>query len=334
MRGNEAQGQHLLRDFTHVMAPGQKAQTDTKAGPYNWQATDGKTNTWSEQYGLSSGRPTGGQGQKARVRATVTRTPALTPTPTSAPTPVCDAGGGDPDIAYTALPTDVLRCGGVPSLGFEATGTNEFGDAVGLRGGGGPLGSVRVEFVSLACQSGSAFDGTCVSAPGATYIHPITANVYAVDNSTNPASPGALLATVTQAQAIGYRPTADPVRCTGPNLGDWFNPASGMCERGFNQILTFTFPVGTVLPSQVIWTVAFNTTHSGYNPIGEGAACFSSPSGCPYDALNVGAFTFPNAPYAGTDLNSDVLYISQDGQPLQPETGTAGFTPLGEVRYR
>jgi len=62
-------------------------------------------------------------------------------------------------------------------------------------------------------------------------------------------------------------------------------------------VLTFNFPSGTPLPDNV-WTVAFNTTHYGANPIGEGAACFGTSGGCPHDSLNVDdkSYTGPRTP--------------------------------------
>jgi len=39
------------------------------------------------------------------------------------------------------------------------------------------------------------------------------------------------------------------------------------CYNGFAQTVTITMPAVT-LPNQVIWSVAYNTSHSGYYPIG------------------------------------------------------------------
>ncbi|TVT30043.1 hypothetical protein FNH05_29640 [Amycolatopsis rhizosphaerae] len=264
--------------------------------------------------------------------------------------PVCNAGGG-PNVAYTAMPTDVLRCPNLPSLGFEATGTSEFGDEVGLAAtGSGTLSSLRVMFASYGCsQSGHWNTRDCVTTPGATFTHPITANVYAVDNTGPTPRPGALLATTTQTFTISYRPSADPANCAGPDAGMWFNPAVGACESKIRQLLTFTFPgTATPLPSQVIWTVAFNTTHYGYSPIGVNTDCFRSNPGCGYDSLNVGTRTFPNAPYAGTDVDPNGAFLNSaipssycDGGAggtgtlrldTAPTDCWADYKPLGEIR--
>lgn len=249
---------------------------------------------------------------------------------------ICNAGEGDTTAAYNAMPFGVIDCF-KPSLGFEATSTNEFGDRVGLAGTAKQLASLKVLFASWACQSGHWFDDNCATAPGATFTHPITANIYAVDSSTTPPSPGALLSTVTVTQTIPYRPSADT---TGQCLdtGQWFNPqapAGERCTDFASTVLTFTFPAGTTLPPEVIWTVAFNTTHYGYAPIGEGAACFTGAGGCPYDSLNVGAESYPNAPYAGTDVSADEAFRSVTtggvAGPLQAESGWAANRPLGEI---
>ena len=42
------------------------------------------------------------------------------------------------------------------------------------------------------------------------------------------------------------------------------------------------------LPAKAIISVEYDTTHYGYDPIGESAPCFGSSGGCPYDSLNVG----------------------------------------------
>ncbi|MEV6315345.1 hypothetical protein [Streptomyces sp. NPDC051776] len=265
------------------------------------------------------------------------------------PTPpgTCNFGGQAPGTVYTAIPANFPACQGAPSLGFEATGTSEFGDEVGLSSTG-DLSTLKVDFQSFACSvSGHWNTGDCVTTPGATFTHPITANIYAVDNSGPVPAPGALLATVTQTQTIPFRPSANPA-CTGTDAGKWMNPATNQCVNSIAAPLTFTFPAGTSLPSQVIWTVAFNTTHYGYNPIGEGAACFSTPLGCPYDSLNVGANTYSGAPYVGTDVDPNGAFLNSSIPSSYCDGGAGGtgtlrldtaptdcwadFKPLGEIR--
>jgi hypothetical protein len=102
--------------------------------------------------------------------------------------------------------------------------------------------------------------------------------------------------------------------------------------------------VSTTEPEEAA-AVQFNTTHAGYNPIGEAPSCFQdvkndpNKPGCGYDSLNVGAKSYVNAPYAGTDVNSTSVYRSHGnanyGAPfvaLSPDSvGWAGYRPLGKI---
>lgn len=248
--------------------------------------------------------------------------------PFAGPTaPVCDAG--DTSLAYNAFPFGVVNC--VPSsLGFQAQRANEFGDGVGLAGSARILDNLQVVFVSYACSvSGQWNNADCVTAAGATFNQRITAKIYSSDLST-------VLATATQTFAIPYRPSADP-SCPAANGNPagarWVNPATGLCQNSILKVLTFTnwttSPV--TLPDDVVWTVQFNTSSSGYNPVG---ACNSTPD-CAYDSLNVGAKSYPNAPYAGTDTVEDLAYISTQTSPLlQTDTGWTGFRPLGAIKTK
>lgn len=225
--------------------------------------------------------------------------------------PICDRG--DSNIAYNAMPYGVTNCYR-GALGFEANNVNEFGDGVGLAGTGRHLSTLQVMFASYACESGGG--ATCTTTPGTTFTHPITANVYALNDLTTP------IATVTQTQTFPYRPSADPAHCP-QSPTQWYNPARGACSNSIGTVVTFRF-TGQTLPDQVVWTVAYNTEHSGYHPIG-------APG--PYNSLNVGATSFTGAPYAGTDLDPDVAYISAGSptNPLHAETDWTGFRPLGAV---
>jgi hypothetical protein len=191
------------------------------------------------------------------------------------------AAAAGPAVVYDNTPHPLP--GNLPSWAFEATGASEFGDRVGFATGSArDLETVTVVLSSWGCQAGHWYSGDCLTVPGATFTHPITLNVYAVGPG---ASPGALLATLTQTFAIPYRPSADPVNCTD---GRWFDAGSGTCFNG--KVVTITFDLtsqGVALPDEVIVSIAYDTTHYGYAPIGEGALCYSSPGGCGYDSLNV-----------------------------------------------
>ncbi len=257
------------------------------------------------------------------------------------PGPICDAGQST--VAYNAMPFGVVNCLN-PAIGFEATSTNEFGDAVSLQAGTGrTLSSLIVDFQSYACESGHWYTGDCVSTPGDTFQVPggITAKIYATDSTGT--TVGTELASATINPNIPYRPSASGATiCPSTGGGQWtagslwFNPDApngGACQTSIADKLVFNFTGNTTLPDYVIWTVQFSTSTSGYSPLGTTSACNTGPGGGPYDSLNVGDKTYPGAPYAGADLNEDQVVISQGGTaaPLQVQSGWSGFRPLGEI---
>jgi hypothetical protein len=256
--------------------------------------------------------------------------------PGEEPGPVCDAGTGNTNAAYNAIPTDVEHCS-PPSLGFEANQVAEFGDRVTLdTTGGTQLVSMTVDFQSYGCSvSGHWNTGDCVTDAGNTFTIPggITANIYDPNNLSTP------IASATINPNIPFRPTVDVLDTDCPNppgsnpVNSRFkDPVSGQCVYSLSVPLTFTFPTGTTFTNgqEVVWTVEFNTTHYGYSPIGEAESCFISGPGCGYDSLNVGAKSYVGAPYAGTDVNEDVAYLSTGGS-LATDTGWTGFRPLGQI---
>ena len=258
------------------------------------------------------------------------------------PGPICDAASGDTGAAYDAYPKDVVDCG-PPSYAFEGNFANEFGDEVTV-GTAGEVKSLKVVFNSYGCgDSGrwDGFNGNCVTIPGGSrpdtfqVPHGITANIYDLSVQATP------IVTANIDPNIPYRHSADPV--CADNGGDgarWFNPASGNCEYSAKTLLTFNFPTGTNLVTghNYVWTVAFDTTHSGYNYIDESTPCFqelladATMPGCGYDSLNVGYKNYPGAPYAGTDVDNDVVFLSHGGTPysgaLVPLASGHGFCGL------
>jgi hypothetical protein len=171
--------------------------------------------------------------------------------------------------------------GNVPSYAYEANGVRQFGDQVAFSGSERKLRDITVLMSSWGCQSGHWYSNDCVTTPGATFSHPITVNVYAVGPA---GSVGALLATKTTTFAIPYRPSADP-DCPA---GTWEH-SPGNCFNGLANTITFDLSsLNVTLPNNAIVSVAYNTTHYGYAPVGESAACYTSSGGCGYDSLNVG----------------------------------------------
>lgn len=251
----------------------------------------------------------------------------------------CIRGIGETNVAYNAIPLGAADCAR-SSLGFEATATKEFGNLVQLGGAARELVSLKVLFSSWGCETGHWYGTDCSTVPGHTFTHPVTAKIYAVNDCGGTPCPGALLASVTQTLTVPYRPSADNTgHCTGSDIytgaGAWFNAVAGLCRPQISIVLTFTFTPGTTLPDRVIWAVAYNTTHYGDAPIGEGPTCFTSSGGCPYDSFNVGAESFPNAPYVGSDLfptgawRNGVIEL-----PPPPDNDWTGYRPLGEITTR
>lgn len=180
---------------------------------------------------------------------------------------------------YNNIPSPLP--GNLASWGFEATGTSEFGDRVTFAPATGrSLTTVTLTMSSWGCQFGHWYSGDCVTTPGANFSHPIKLNIYNVLAGNQV---GTLIGSVTQTFTIPYRPSADPVNCTG---GRWFDASSNTCFNGLAANVTFNLG-GLTVPNQVIFGVAYNTTHFGYTPI-VFAPCNTSSGGCGYDALNVG----------------------------------------------
>jgi hypothetical protein len=111
--------------------------------------------------------------------------------------------------------------------------------------------------------------------------------------------------------------------------GQYRNPVTNQCTFSKKVVLSFTFPnaIQPALPSgdNVIWTIAYNTTHYGSPAIGEGATCYTSTAGCPYDSLNVGTKTFPGSPYAGDEADDDAAFINSTWHGMYCDDGLGGL---------
>jgi hypothetical protein len=232
-----------------------------------------------------------------------------------------ESDGRSADRGYNAIPNKVP--GNVPSEGYEANGTREFGDEVVLGGRAGTLDSMSVVMSSWGCEDGSWTTKDCLTSRAATFDVPLTFTIYA----DNAGIAGEVLATRTKTVAVQYRPSASP-KCSDANglpTGQWYSQKDRTCYNGFAQTIEMNLP-DVALPDKVIWTVKYNTTHYGDAPVGPTAACYTASGGCGYDALNVGAESFPNAPFAGTDVNEDQVYRNGVMEP-----GWTGYRPLGAI---
>lgn len=245
------------------------------------------------------------------------------------------AVAADPPAPFAAYDSiDAPMPGNVPSLGYEATSTSEFGDLVQLAPGPRALDSVTVMLSSWGCETGSGT--TCSTGEGATFDHDLTLHLYQYDPSPGGTGVGAEILQRTDNFAIPYRPSADP-DCAG---GRWQATDGGTCYSGFATPVTFDFDGTVNLPANLIWTVSYNTSHRGYAPIGESAPCYTDGNGCGYDSLNVGLSGL-GAPSAGTDLDHDdtILNSTWDGAYCAPPAGTlridagcwTGYRPMATI---
>lgn len=227
-------------------------------------------------------------------------------------------GGQQTSVIYSSLVASPLP-GNLPSVGAEAYAFNEFGNGVAFSSSKNrSLSNVVATMSSWGCQSGTWYSDNCVTTPGATFSVLITFNVY--DASTDGVHPGALIATATQTFAIPYRPSASP-KCG--SSGKWYDNSLKTCFNGYAVNVTFTFS-GQTLPGSVVFGIAYNTTHFGYNPIGESAACYTSSGGCGYDSLNIALSQDPTNVIVGSDTNPGTVWQNSPYGSEYCDGGTAG----------
>ena len=195
------------------------------------------------------------------------------------------AGASGNTVIYDSTVTPLP--GNLPSVGFEATQAAEVGNQVTLSGAANDLNNVVVTMSSWACQNGAWGNGygtanACVTTPGATFNEPITLNIYSAGANN---AVGGLLATDTQTFAIPYRPSSsDPSvysaeGCTAGN-GKWYNASDNTCDNGLATNITFDLSAqNVVLPSRVIYGIAYNTSDYGAAPYGDSTACHAAGRG-------------------------------------------------------
>lgn len=219
-------------------------------------------------------------------------------------------------IVYNNIPNPLP--GNVASLGYEATGTSEFGGLVSLAGVNRDNPSLEVTMSSWGCETGSWNGGNCSSASGSNFTHRLKFDIYEVGANDEP---GDLIGRVTRNVQMPYRPSANYNKCSGGDAGKWYYKSTGNCFNG--KAFTRIVSLGSIeLPDDVIVGIAYNTTHYGSSPIGEAAPCFTSSGGCPYDSLNVGLVGDP--PSVGTQPNPDDAYLNSPLGGSYCDGGTGG----------
>jgi hypothetical protein len=181
--------------------------------------------------------------------------------------------------------------GNFASVGYAATSTSEYGGEVGLAGTARKHPVVTVAMSAWACQEGNWTRGeTCrTSKPKKKFKWPLTLNIYAVGAG---GSVGAKLGTVTHEFSMPYRPSTSYECTAAGDKGAWYDAAAPgaetieKCFHGLAFTVSFHPVVAATLPSNVIVSVAYNTSAHGEKPVGS-APCASTTEGCYYDSLNV-----------------------------------------------
>ncbi len=215
-------------------------------------------------------------------------------------------------VVYNNVPDPIP--GNVPSVGFEATSTSEWGGQMQLVGTDRIDPTVTVLMSSWGCVSGTWYGQDGVTSSGATFTHPVTLNVYNVGSGD---SVGSLITAKTVTFTMPYRPSAS-ASCTGGDAGKWFDGTT--CYNGKAFPISFDL-TGTTLPDKVIIGVAYNTTNYGSSAIGT-AACGTN---CPYDSLNVGTNPTPSVGTALPTANDAYLNSSWSGAYCNGALGTGTF---------
>lgn len=222
---------------------------------------------------------------------------------------------GGNKVIYNNIPDPIP--GNVPSVGFEATSTSEFGGQVQFDGSQREGPTVTVLMSSWACKSGTWNDKNCITNPGSTFTHPVTLNIYDVNNDD---SPGSLVKSVTKTFTMPYRPTADDgTNCSGADACKWWDGHA--CNNG--KAFDISFDLGGVtLPDNAIVSVAYDTSDYGAHPLGDATACHATPQGCPYDSLNVG--TNPSPSVGTPEPSADDAYLSSTWSGAYCDSGASG----------
>jgi hypothetical protein len=215
-----------------------------------------------------------------------------------------DSPAAQTTVAFSSIP-DPLP-GNLPSQPYQAQQTAEFGDHIRFAGTDRDLSSVTVTMSSWAKHSEYPL------MPAGGFTHPLTLNIYGVDNSGATPALGSLITSVTQDFQMQWRPEADPT-CSG---GTAWRAADGTCYNGFAFNIVFDLrSEGSTLPDEIIYGIASNTQTWGYAPIG-------APG--PYNSLNF-ALNTASGPSTGTDVEPDAVFWNTKTAAWYSDGGAAGI---------
>ena len=218
------------------------------------------------------------------------------------------------DSTITPLP------GNLPSIGAQSEHFNgNFGNEVNLAPSSLAVGQVTVTMSSQACETGGGV--TCMTTPGTTFPETFTLNLYNVGALH---TVGSLITTLTQMVNIPFRPSADPINCTGADAGDWFDPVASVCDPGIATNVVFDLSAANVvLPTDLIYGIGYDTSTFGPNPTGVPG---------PADSLNIALTQDPTNLSAGSDPNPGTLFQNSPDASFYCDNGAAGWGPSGSTR--
>lgn len=207
------------------------------------------------------------------------------------------ASAAQADVIYDSIPSPLPT--NLPSLGYQATQTSQFGDEVQFAGHARNLTQVDITLSDWAMY-GTYGDQTTASFTSSSsgWSTPLTLNLYGVGAGD---TVGSLIASQTINPTILWRPATD-ANCAANN---GFTGSDGQCDHGLAQNVTFDF-TGTVVPDKIIYGLVFNTQSYGPNPTGVSG---------PYNSLNF-LFNTLGGASVGTDVNPDGVFW---------DTATAGY---------
>jgi hypothetical protein len=195
---------------------------------------------------------------------------------------ISSAGVARADVIFDNTPSPLPS--NVPSLGYQANQTSEFGNEISFAGTGRDLGNVEIIMSDWAKQSDWPGVGDATG-----YDQALTLNFYNPGTGT---SVGSLIASKTETVHVPWYPGTDSTGIAFP--------------------VNFDF-TGVTVPDTVIFGVAFNTETYGANPTGVPG---------PYISLNYGVATV--APSIGTDVNPDDEYWNTSTAGNYADGGAAG----------
>lgn len=188
--------------------------------------------------------------------------------------------------------------GNLPSLGYEATSTTEFGGLIQFAGTERNLTKAIVTMSNWALES--TYEAVGASAG---YTHPLTLNIYGVGAGN---AVGSLIGSRTIDAFIPWRPEAS-ARC-----GSGWIDANGNCWNGLAFQVTFDL-TGISVPDQIIYGLAYNTADYGNPKVGVAG---------PYNSLNFGLSEI--APSVGSNPLPDSAYIASTWAGLYTDGGAGG----------